>query len=47
MKIGIYTSTLELLARNAMGEVVVATPAIAGKMIVIRGQNHVFGIGKN
>lgn len=39
--------TFELLAQNAMGEVIMATPAIAGKMIVIRGQNHVFGIGKN
>jgi len=38
-------TTFELLARNAMGEVVMATPAIAGKMIIIRGQNHVFGIG--
>lgn len=38
-------TTFELLARNAMGEVVMATPAIAGKMIVIRGQNHLFGIG--
>jgi outer membrane protein assembly factor BamB len=37
-------ATFELLARNAMGEVVMATPAIGGKMIVIRGQNHVFGI---
>ncbi|HEY8228762.1 MAG TPA: PQQ-binding-like beta-propeller repeat protein [Pyrinomonadaceae bacterium] len=39
-------STFELLARNAIGEVMMATPAIAGKMIIIRGQNHVFGIGK-
>ena len=38
-------STFELLARNAMGEVMIATPAITGKMIIIRGQNHVFGIG--
>lgn len=40
-------STFELLARNAIGEVVMATPAIAGKMIIIRGQHHVFGIGKD
>ena len=39
-------STFELLARNAMGEVVMASPAIAGKMIIIRGQNHVFGIAE-
>jgi len=36
--------TYELLAKNAMGEVVMASPAIAGKMLIIRGQNHVFGI---
>ena len=35
----------ELLARNSMGEVVMATPAIGGKMLVIRGQTHLFGIG--
>jgi hypothetical protein len=29
-----------------MGEVVMASPAIAGKMIIIRGQNHVFGIAE-
>ena len=39
-------STFELLARNSMGEVVMATPAIGGNMIIIRGQNHVFGIGE-
>ncbi|MFZ0063122.1 MAG: PQQ-binding-like beta-propeller repeat protein, partial [Pyrinomonadaceae bacterium] len=38
-------SKFELLARNPTGEVLFATPAIAGKMIIIRGQNHVFGIG--
>jgi outer membrane protein assembly factor BamB len=38
--------TYELLARNAMGEVVMASPAIAGTMIIIRGQNHVFGIAE-
>jgi outer membrane protein assembly factor BamB len=37
-------TTFELLARNPVGEVVMASPAIAGKMIIIRGQNHVFGI---
>ena len=38
--------TYELLAKNAMGEVVMASPAIAGKMIIIRGQNHLFGIAE-
>ena len=39
-------TTFELLARNPMGEVVMATPAFSGKMIVIRGQSHLFGIGE-
>jgi outer membrane protein assembly factor BamB len=38
-------TTYELLAQNAIGEVVMATPAIGGNMIVIRGQHHLFGIG--
>lgn len=32
----------ELLATNVVGEVLMATPAITDKMLVIRGQNHVF-----
>jgi len=39
-------SAFELLARNVMGEVLMATPAIGGNVIIIRGQNHVFGIGE-
>ena len=39
-------TTFELLARNAMGEVMMASPAIAGKMIIIRGQKHVYGIAE-
>ncbi len=38
--------TFELLARNTIGEVIMSTPAIAGKMIIIRGQQHVFGIAQ-
>ncbi|MFL6546961.1 MAG: hypothetical protein ACJ8LM_17495 [Candidatus Udaeobacter sp.] len=34
----------ELLSKNVMGEVVMATPAITKNMIIIRGQNHVFAI---
>jgi outer membrane protein assembly factor BamB len=34
----------ELLSKNAIGEVVMATPAITTNMIIIRGQNHVFAI---
>jgi outer membrane protein assembly factor BamB len=38
--------TYELLARNPMGEVMMATPAISGKMIIIRGENHLFAIAE-
>lgn len=36
----------ELLSTNEMGEVCLATPAIADGMLIVRAQNHVFGIGK-
>ncbi|MGH9658837.1 MAG: PQQ-binding-like beta-propeller repeat protein [Bryobacteraceae bacterium] len=35
----------ELLAANPMGEVLMATPAIAGGMLIVRGQKHVFAVG--
>ncbi len=34
----------ELVARNDMNESLMATPAIAGSMLVVRGRTHVFGI---
>ena len=34
----------ELLSTNAMGEVVMATPAISNGLLIIRGQHHLFGI---
>ncbi|HVF89933.1 MAG TPA: PQQ-binding-like beta-propeller repeat protein [Blastocatellia bacterium] len=36
----------ELLSSNSMGEVLMATPAISDGMIFIRGQHHVFAVGK-
>jgi len=36
----------ELLATNPMGEVLMATPAISGGVLVVRGLKHVFGIGE-
>lgn len=33
-----------LIAQNAMGEVLMASPAIAGNTMVVRGVSHVFGI---
>lgn len=37
-------STFELLARNPVGEVMIATPAITDRMLILRGQHHLFGI---
>ena len=34
----------ELLARNPIGEVMMATPAITDRMLIVRGQHHIFGI---
>jgi outer membrane protein assembly factor BamB len=36
----------ELLAKNAVGETLLATPAIAGGVLIVRGLNHVFAIGE-
>jgi hypothetical protein len=37
--------TFELLASNPMGEGLMATPAIAGSQLIVRGARHLFGIG--
>ena len=36
----------EILARNDMGEPVMATPAISGGLLIVRGQRHVWAIGQ-
>lgn len=36
----------ELLAKNSMGEVLMATPAIVDGMIIVRGRQSVFAIGE-
>jgi outer membrane protein assembly factor BamB len=36
----------ELLATNKMGEVVMATPALADGMLIVRGLSHLFGIAE-
>jgi hypothetical protein len=36
--------THELLSVNPMGEVLMATPAISGDMLIVRGIKHVFAI---
>jgi hypothetical protein len=35
----------ELLAKNAMGQVIMATPAISNGAIIVRGLNDVFAVG--
>jgi hypothetical protein len=35
----------ELMAVHPMGEAMIATPAISGGILIVRGQHHVFGIG--
>jgi len=35
----------ELLAANDLGEILMATPAIAGGTLLVRGRDHVFAIG--
>ncbi len=37
----------ELLATNPVGEVLMATPAISEGMLIVRGLNHLFGIGES
>ena len=38
--------TFQLLARSSLGELVRATPAVADNRLYIRGQQHLFCIGK-
>jgi outer membrane protein assembly factor BamB len=37
--------SFELLASNPMDEGLMATPAVAGDLLIVRGVRHVFGIG--
>ncbi|MDL1879145.1 hypothetical protein FBQ85_28860 [Cytophagia bacterium CHB2] len=36
----------ELLATNAMGELLMATPALSAGMMFVRAQHHVFAVGR-
>ncbi len=36
----------ELLATNPMGQALMATPAISGGMLIVRGEKHVYAIGE-
>lgn len=39
-------STLKVLARNALGEVIIATPAIAADTLYVRTRKHLWAFGK-
>jgi len=39
-------ATFELLSKNPMGEPLMATPAIAGNTMFVRGEKHLFAVGK-
>src|SRR5205823_3887582 len=39
--------TYRLLARNELGETIRATPAVAGGRLYIRGEHHLYCIGKS
>jgi outer membrane protein assembly factor BamB len=36
----------EIRGQNAMGEPLMATPALGGRMMYVRGEKHLFGIGR-
>jgi outer membrane protein assembly factor BamB len=38
--------TFELLAKNSVGEVVMASPAVSDGMLIVRGMKHIIGIGE-
>lgn len=37
----------ELLGRNSMAEVIMATPAISDRLLFLRGRSHLYAIGNN
>jgi outer membrane protein assembly factor BamB len=36
----------ELMAKNPMGEAILATPALAGDVLLVRGEKHLFAIAE-
>ncbi len=36
----------ELLGKNPMGEILMATPALAGDVMIVRGHKHLFAVGE-
>ena len=39
--------TFELLAKNSVGEVVMASPALSDSLLIVRGMKHVIALGTN
>jgi outer membrane protein assembly factor BamB len=39
-------ATFEVLSKNPMGEPLMATPAIAGNTMFVRGEKHLFAVGR-
>ena len=39
--------TFELLATNPMGQPLMATPAISGKLLIVRGERDLFAVGSS
>lgn len=39
-------SRFELIAKNPMGEPLMATPALAGGAMYVRGEKHLFAVGR-
>jgi hypothetical protein len=36
----------ELIAKNSVDEAILATPALTGDMLIIRGEKHLFAIAE-
>jgi outer membrane protein assembly factor BamB len=39
-------ATYELLSKNPIGEPILATPALAGDLLLVRGAKHLFAIAE-
>ena len=39
-------ATYELIAKNPIGEAILATPALAGDMLIVRGDKHLFAVAE-
>ncbi len=36
----------ELLSTNPVGEALMATPAVTGRVLILRGRSHVYAVGE-